>query len=73
MRSSVITVLRQKAVEKSKIVVWPEYAVPVDVLHDRRDIGEKLAALSIQENVVIVTGSLELVTDVPNPNAKWIT
>ena len=62
----------KKAARKgAKIVVWPEYAVPVDVLHDRRDIGEKLAALSIQENVVIVTGSLELVTDVPNPNAKW--
>ena len=56
----------------AEIVVWPEYAVPMDILHDRREISEQLANLSSKENVVLVTGSLELITDQLNPNGKWI-
>ncbi|MGB3094513.1 MAG: nitrilase-related carbon-nitrogen hydrolase [Microgenomates group bacterium] len=62
---------RKAAGMGARIVIWPEYAVPVDILHSRHDIGEKLAVLSTEEDVVIVTGSLELITDAPNPNGKW--
>lgn len=62
---------RKVAQQGARIVIWPEYAVPVDVLHDRRDLSEQLANLAVDQNVVIVTGSLELITDAPNPNGKW--
>lgn len=62
---------RKVAQQGAQIVIWPEYAVPVDVLHERRDISEQLANLAIEQNVVVITGSLEMITDVPNPNNKW--
>lgn len=62
---------RRVAQQGAQVVIWPEYAVPVDVLHERRDISEQLANLAVEQNIAIVTGSLELITDAPNPNGKW--
>jgi len=55
----------------AKIVIWPEYAVAKDILHSNQQLSEKLVYLSHMHKVVIVTGSLELITDQPNPNNKW--
>ena len=55
----------------AQIVIWPEYAVAKDILHSNQILSEKLVSLSYKHKVVIVAGSLELITDQPNPNNKW--
>lgn len=59
------------AAQGAQIVIWPEYAVAKDILHSNQELSEKIVSLSHKYNVVIVTGSLELITDQPNPNNKW--
>lgn len=49
------------AAKGSKIVVWPEYAVPRDILKVDMYLSEKLVALSHTTDASIVTGSLEFV------------
>lgn len=55
----------------AQIVIWPEYAVAKDILHSNQQLAEKIVSLSYKHKVAIVTGSLELITDQPNPNYKW--
>ncbi len=55
----------------AKIIIWPEYAIPKDILHHEMMMGERLANASHDLDAVIVLGSLEIVPGPPRPDGKW--
>ena len=58
------------AAKGSKIVVWPEYAIPKDILHADTAILERLIALSHKTGASIVAGSMEIINNTLSSDFK---
>ncbi len=56
----------------TNLVVLPEYALPVDILHEASSYAERLAALAMKYKTVIVIGTLEKVSHQPLDLQRWI-
>jgi apolipoprotein N-acyltransferase len=50
----------------AKIIFWPEYAIPEDIIANKPDMHKRLLSLSQDKDVVLVVGSLQY-----NSNKKY--
>ncbi len=55
-----------------KIIVWPEYAVPIDIVNKNHKYVAALEQASKQLDVVIVLGSIQDATDKESQGGKFI-
>ncbi len=58
------------AAKGAKIVVWPEYAIPKDILHADKAILEKLEALSRKTGAALVVGAMEIIDSTKSNDYK---
>lgn len=47
-----------KKVTNSDLIIWPEYAMPLDIFNERPDFAKKITNFSLIKNTTIITGQV---------------